>query len=69
MTNNDLLNELLAMRELGIPVSDGTLNHAREDDLTEYNNMSVSDLASLFCELYNLFPGSKLWERTKSASA
>ncbi|NDC55381.1 MAG: hypothetical protein EBZ69_00890 [Alphaproteobacteria bacterium] len=67
MTNQDLLNELLAMRELGIPVSDGTLNHAREDDISTYVSISVSDLASLFCELYNFFPGSELWQRTTLA--
>jgi len=68
MTNRELLNELLAMRELGIPVSDNTLNHAREDDLSTYLSMSVGELASLFCELYNFFPGTQLWERTKSVS-
>lgn len=53
-TNCKLLNELLAMREVGIKVSDNTLNHARIDDLNEYQGISVGELASLFCELYNL---------------
>jgi hypothetical protein len=52
--NRDLLNELLGMRELDIHVSDNTLNHARIDDLSQYEGISVGDLASLFCELYNL---------------
>ena len=64
MTNQDLLNELLAMREIGIVVTDGTLNHASRDDLSQYASMSVTDLASLFCELYNLTPGSKLWQQS-----
>ena len=52
--NCKLLNELLAMREVGIRVDDGTLNHARTDDLSKYQGISVGELASLFCELYNL---------------
>jgi len=66
--NQDLLAELLAMRELDIQVSDNTLNHARTEDLSQYASMSVGDLASLFCELYNVSPGSKLWNSTQSAS-
>jgi len=54
MTNQELLNELLAMREVGIAVSDGALNHARLDDLSQYQAISVTELASLFCELYNV---------------
>ena len=66
MTNEELLNELLAMREVGITVTDGTLNHARTDDLTEYESASVGEIASLFCELYNLTPGSKLWKQSQN---
>lgn len=53
IANNDLLNELLGMKELGVQVDDNVLNHARTDDLSEYTGISVTDLASLFCELYN----------------
>lgn len=66
MTNTELLNELLAMREVGITVTDGTLNHARTDDLTEYESASVGEIASLFCELYNLTPGNKLWQQSQN---
>lgn len=52
-TNQALLHELLAMQELGIQVDDNVLNHARLDDLNQYQAISVVDLASLFCELYN----------------
>ena len=52
--NKQLLDELLAMREVGIHVSDNALNHARTDDLSDYQGISVEQLASLFCELYNL---------------
>ncbi len=52
--NCKLLDELLAMREVGIKVSDNTLNHARTDNLSQYEGISITDLASLFCELYNL---------------
>lgn len=66
MTNEELLHELLAMREVGITVTDGTLNHARTDDLTEYEHASVSEIADLFCDLYNLTPGSKLWQQSQN---
>jgi hypothetical protein len=64
MTNKELLDELLAMREVGIVVTDNTLNHASRDDLTKYASISVTDLASLFCDLYNVTPGSQLWEQS-----
>ena len=66
MTNEELLNELLLMREVGITVTDNTLNHARTDDLTEYASAKVSEIASLFCELYNLTPGNKLWQQSQN---
>ena len=66
MTNEELLHELLLMREVGITVTDNTLNHARTDDLTEYEHASVGEIASLFCELYNLTPGSKLWQQSQN---
>jgi hypothetical protein len=53
MTNSELLNELLGMRDIGIRVDDRTLNHAMSDDIGGYASMSVADLASLYCELYN----------------
>ena len=48
-----LVAELLAMKEVGIRVSDQTIDHARTDDLAEYQGISSGELASLFCELYN----------------
>jgi hypothetical protein len=53
IANRELLNELLAMREIGIPVTDRALNHARTDDLSGYQGISVAELASLFAELYH----------------
>lgn len=53
MQNTELICELVAMQEIGVYVSDNALNHAACDDLTEYAGMSVGDLASLFCEVYN----------------
>jgi hypothetical protein len=49
----ELLLELKEMKNIGIHVSDKTLQKARSVDLSEYDAISVSDLASLFCELYN----------------
>jgi len=51
MTNQELVNELLALRELGFPVTDGALNHARLDDLSGYE-MTIRELANHFLELY-----------------
>lgn len=48
----DLVAELTAMREIGVRVSDAALAHAAADDLSEYDGISVGELASLFCELY-----------------
>lgn len=42
------------MRDVGIHVADNTLEHARADELTEYVGIGISELASLFCELYNV---------------
>jgi hypothetical protein len=52
-TNCKLLNELLAMKDVGIKVDDRTLNKASSEDLTQYESMGITDLASLFCDLYN----------------
>lgn len=53
MDNKELTEELLAMRQIGIRVSDDAIEHAKTDDLSEYEAISVGELASLFCELYN----------------
>ena len=52
MRNRDLVSEMLAMRAAGIPVTRKALNRAACDDLTQYQAISVAELASLFCELY-----------------
>lgn len=49
----ELILELIEMEKLGICVADKTLEAARNVSLAEYDAISVSDLASLFCELYN----------------
>jgi len=51
--NHELVAELRAMQEIGIKVDDRTLNHANSDDLSQYQGISVGELASLYCELYN----------------
>jgi len=51
--NHELVAELRAMQEIGIKVDDRTLNHANSDDLSQYQGISVRELASLYCELYN----------------
>jgi len=50
--NSDLVCELMAMRDAGITVPDAAMYHAVRDDLTQYQAISVAELASLFCELY-----------------
>lgn len=52
MKNQDLVLELMAMRDVGMSVSDRAIAEASKADLSEYEAISVSDLASLFCELY-----------------
>lgn len=51
--NQRLIDELLAMRQIGIVVSDQTIQKASEVDLSEYSGIMIEELASLFCELYN----------------
>lgn len=52
MKNQDLVDELKAMRDVGMSVSDRAIEEAARADLSEYEAISVSELASLFCELY-----------------
>lgn len=52
MTNKDLVSELLAMRSIGMTVSDRALKEAASADLKEYEAISIGEVASLFCELY-----------------
>ena len=54
MTNQELVNELLTMRELGFPVTDGALNHARLDDLSGHESLTLRELANHFVELYHV---------------
>jgi hypothetical protein len=49
---DDLILELQELQKLGVVVSDKCLYNANNIDLSEYN-CGVSDLASLFLELYN----------------
>lgn len=51
--NKQLVDELLAMRDIGVRVSEKTIQHAQTDNLQEYAGISIGELASLFCELYN----------------
>jgi hypothetical protein len=51
MKNTDLVAELLAMREVGIDVPDAAIERARTEDLSQYEAISVSELASLMIEL------------------
>lgn len=48
----DLVKELEEMKKLGMKVSDQTMTQAHTADLEDYE-MDVTELASLFCELYN----------------
>lgn len=50
--NQLLLDELILTKEVGIPVSNEALEHAREDDLSVYEGINIEQLASLFCEFY-----------------
>ena len=50
---DDLVLELTEMKKIGITVSDRAIEKAKVVDLSEYDGISVADLGSLFCELYN----------------
>lgn len=50
---NDLVLELIEMKKIGMRVSDQTIEKSKTVDLSEYDGISIADLASLFCELYN----------------
>ena len=51
--NHELVSELREMQEIGIKVDDRTLNHANSDNLSQYEGITVEELASLYRELYN----------------
>lgn len=48
-----LVKELEELKKLGVRVSNKTIQHAKTDDISEYDYMSVSELADLFIQLYN----------------
>jgi hypothetical protein len=48
MHNDKLVQELLAMREIGMRVDDRAIRMARTADLAEYRAISYGELASLF---------------------
>ena len=50
--NNEILKELTAMKECGITVKKTVFTHVKNDDLSEYNNMSISDIADLMIDLH-----------------
>lgn len=53
MSNKELVDELRAMKAIGIRVSNAAIKAAETEDLSEYESASVAEIASLFCEIYN----------------
>ena len=51
MENKELVAELVAMREVGIAVPDAAIERAKTEDLSQYEAISVAELASLMIEL------------------
>ena len=49
--NKEVYEELVAMKQVGITVKKATLEAAKSDDLSEYDNMSISDIADLLIDL------------------
>lgn len=54
LINQDLLNELFALREKGTPVSDLALNQALKADLTGFEEFSLPELAKSWADLYKI---------------
>jgi hypothetical protein len=53
-TKQNLLKEFDAMRGVGIRVPDNAYSILETENLAEYDNMSVSDLADLLIQLSEL---------------
>lgn len=53
MNRQELLDELRAMKAIGVKASKAAIKAAETEDLSEYDSASASEIASLFCELYN----------------
>jgi len=52
MINTGVLKELKALESCGVPISKECFEAANNDDLSEYDNMKVSELADLLMNLY-----------------
>ena len=49
--NQKVISELKAMKEVGIRISKKVFAFAESEDMTQYNNMSISEIADLMVEL------------------
>jgi hypothetical protein len=45
--NEEVVRELRELKKLGVMVKDKTIKMAESSDLSEYDNMSVSEIADL----------------------
>lgn len=50
--NTEVYRELTTLNNIGVTVSSAALKKAKTEDLSEYNNMSISEIADLLTELY-----------------
>jgi len=49
--NQKVIAELKAMKEVGLRVPKKVFAFAESEDMTQYNNMSISEIADLMIEL------------------
>ena len=49
--NQKVISELKAMKEVGLRVPKKVFAFAEFEDMTQYNNMSISEIADLMVEL------------------
>lgn len=49
--NQKVISELKAMKEVGIRIPKKVFAFTESEDMTQYNNMSISEIADLMIEL------------------
>ena len=49
--NQKVISELKAMKEVGIRIPKKVFAFTESEDMTQYNNMSISEIADLMVEL------------------
>ena len=51
--NNEVVNELNALKDCGVSIKSNVFKKTQQEDMDQYISMSVSDIADLMINLYN----------------